>query len=338
MHWLWFALPGVFLLFSAYLLWWHIHIFRTYLPFVGRIFQEQPLFIVPFGKPIPDAEEIKFPTTDNLTLQGCYIRARGERKGVILFGLEFRTNRWSCQSYCDFLREAGYDVFSFEMRGQGDSPSHEGYEPLQWVTEFEVRDFESALAYLKGRGDADPNGVGFFGLSKGAGAGMIAASADPYVRCLVTDGMFGTYSTMLPYMRKWIVIYSKNPRLAAMLPTWYYHHAANVALRGICAERGCRFPRLSKALPRVAPRPILMIHGGADNYIKPEMAKKLFETAGAPKDLWIVEGAKHNQAINQAAGEYQRRVLGFFEKHLTHGNGAESGNGVLVSRESSNKA
>ena len=57
---------------------------------------------------------------------------------MILFGLEFGSNRWSCVPYCEFLREAGYDVFTFEPRDQGDSPAQPGYEPLQWVTDFEV--------------------------------------------------------------------------------------------------------------------------------------------------------------------------------------------------------
>ena len=37
-----------------------------------------------------------FPTADGLTLRGCYLSGRGEaRRGVILFGLEFGSNRWS---------------------------------------------------------------------------------------------------------------------------------------------------------------------------------------------------------------------------------------------------
>src|SRR5262249_55000204 len=67
---------------------------------------------------------------------------------------------------------------------------------------------------------------------------------------------------------------------------------------------------------RLAPRPLLMIHGGGDTYIKPEMARALFELAGAPREFWLVEGAKHNQALHVANGDYQRRVREFFEAHL----------------------
>ncbi len=65
-----------------------------------------------------------------------------------------------------------------------------------------------------------------------------------------------------------------------------------------------------------------MIHGESDTYIKPAMARALFEIAREPKELWLVPGAKHNQALQVAGDEYRRRVLEFFEKHLA--DGAES--------------
>ena len=70
-------------------------------------------------------------------------------------------------------------------------------------------------------------------------------------------------------------------------------------------------------MPRLAPRPLLMIHGGGDTYIKPGMAQQLFAGARQPKELWLVEKAKHNQALQVAGDEYRQRVLAFFETHLT---------------------
>ena len=69
-------------------------------------------------------------------------------------------------------------------------------------------------------------------------------------------------------------------------------------------------------MPRLAPRPLLMIHGGGDNYIRPEMAQDLFKRARAPKEFWLVDKAKHNQALELAADEYRRRILAFFDAHL----------------------
>ncbi len=294
----------------------YVYLCMRYLGLLMRIFQEKPLFIVPRGQPQPDAEEVRFPTGDGLMRSGYYLRAAQPRRGVILFGLEFGSNRWSCWSYCEYLVERGFDVFAFESRNQGSSDALPGYEPLQWVTTYEVADAEAALAYLKHRPDADPRGVGFFGISKGAGAGLIAASRDPYVRCCVTDGVFGTYTTLVPYMRHWFRIYNTNYRVQGLIPMWFYGLIGLAGIRKIERQRRCRFPHLERCLPRLTPRPLLMIHGRDDNYIKPEMARRLIEFVREPKELWIVDNAKHNQSLQVAGDEYRRRVLSFFETHL----------------------
>lgn len=288
-----------------------------YLRFIVRIFEERPLFIVPRGQPVPGAEDVTFPTTDGLRLCGCYLHTTApRRRGVILFAVEFGSNRWSCLPYCQHLIASGYDLFAFEPRGQGDSPSHPGYEPLQWVTNFEVADARAALAYLKKRPDADPRGVGFFGISKGGNAGLLAAVDEPFVRCLVTDGIFPTYTMTLGYARKWYGIYNNHYLLQGLIPLWYYGLVCKEALRRIARQRRCRFPNLEPLIGRLAPRPLLMIHGGGDTYVKPEIAEFLFRQAREPKQFWLVEGAKHNQALHVVRAEYQRRLLDFFDEHL----------------------
>ncbi len=326
MEWLWLTLgvlAGIALLAALAFttLYWYVRI--RYLHYVVRIFEEKPLFIIPRGQPVADAEDVTLRTDDGLTLRGCYLKTTQPRRlGVILFGLEFGSNRWACVPYTDFLRAHGFDVFTFEPRGQGDSDKQPGYDPLQWVTEYELRDFSAALAYLQRRPDRDPQGVGFFGISKGGSAGLIAAARDPALRCFVTDGVFATHTTMLPYMKRWIQIYNKRIWLQRALPSWFYGLYAKAGLRRIRRARGLRFAHLEHAMRQLGDRPLLMIHGGADTYIKPEMAQDLFGRVRGPKDLWMVDGAKHNQAFHQAPEEYQRRVLAFFLKHL--GGGAAS--------------
>jgi len=295
----------------------HYYLRWNYLEYILRIFQEKPLFAIPRGKAVDGAEEVTLPTTNGLNLRGCYLKARTpQRRGVVLFGLEYGSNRWSCLPYCNKLLDNGYDVFTFEPRNQGDSDKHPAYQPLQWITSFEVEDFQSALKYMKSRPDADPRGIGFFGISKGGGAGLIAAVEDRWVRCCVTDGIFATYTTLVPYMRKWYAIYNDHYVLQGLIPMWYYGQIGKVAMKKIARERQCQFPHLEKYLPKLAPRPLLLIHGGDDTYIRPEMAKSLFDRARQPKEIWLVEGAKHNQALKVANGEYERRVLEFFNQHL----------------------
>lgn len=295
----------------------HVYLRLYYLDRVPRIFVEKPIFILPHGEPRPDAEDVKLTTPDGLTLRGCYFRTTAvARKGVILFGLEFGANRWSCEPYCDPLREAGYDIFAFEPRNQGESDAEPGYEPLQWVTDREVTDCETALAYLKKRPDADPRGVGLFGISKGGGAGIVVAAGDPAIRCVLTDGAFAHYTVMVPYMRHWFSIYDPNYLFHGLLGGWYYGLIALVAIREVERERKVKFIDVEPAIRKISPRPLFMIHGELDSYIKPSMARALFDRAREPKEFWLVPDAKHNQALNLVPEEYGRRVRDFFDKHL----------------------
>lgn len=342
MSWLWIGLSVLLGMVALLIVGWtsfFYYIKWSFFEKLLRIFQEKPLFIIPRGKPVDDAEDITLHTPDGLKLIGCYLKTRQpRRKGVILFGLEFGSNRWACVPYCEFLRDAGFDIFTFEYRNQGDSDYLKGYDPLQWVTSYEVEDFRAALDYLKSRPDADPRGVGLFGISKGAGAGVLASVKDDYVRCFVTDGMFATHTTMVPYMRKWIAIYSTRIRIQRIIPTWYYAWFAHLGLRQIEKDRHCHFPHLERNIQRLSPRPLLMIHGGGDTYIKPEMARALFDRAGQPKEFWLVDKAKHNQSFHLAHEEYKKRVLEFFLTHLAGGYDSEEGKPKGLSVKRSEKA
>jgi len=312
---------GVVLLFASPLavgcvfMYFVLSVWWRYVPRVLTIFQTTPLFVVPRGLPVEGGEAVRFPSLDGRMLNGCYLKGQGARRGVILFGLEFGSNCWSSQEYCTLLLESGYDVFAFEPRSQGDSDKEPGYEPLHWVTDFEVMDTRAAIAYLRGRPDADPFGVGFFGISKGAGAGLIAGADDPYVLCFVTDGVFGTLSTTVPYMRHFFRVYNKVfPK--ELLEDWFLAGLYYYCAWRIGRLRGCRYPSLERAMPRLAPRGLMMIHGECDTYIKTEMARSLLARAGGPKELWVVPEARHNQALHVAGEGYTRRVLAFFDRHL----------------------
>jgi pimeloyl-ACP methyl ester carboxylesterase len=294
----------------------HIYYRVKFLDHVIRIFEERPLFIIPKGKPEPGAEDVRFPTGDGYTLRGCYLSARGPRRGVILFGLEFGSNRWASVQYCSRLREAGYDVFAFEPRNQGESDRDDSYHPLQWVTDRDLADMHAAVDYLKSRPDAPAGGVGILGVSKGGSVGLLVAADDPWVRCVATDGAYATYTTMVPYMRRWVSIYSSRKWLQDNMPDWLYGSIGAAAIRESASRRAVRFLSVERAAKKLR-QPLLMIHGGADTYIKPQMAEALFARAASKdKALWLVPKAKHNQALHTAGDEYHRRLTAFFGRHL----------------------
>ena len=53
----------------------HLTIVHRYMPILVRIFQEKPLFILPFGQPVNGGEDVTLTTVDGTcSLQGCYLR------------------------------------------------------------------------------------------------------------------------------------------------------------------------------------------------------------------------------------------------------------------------
>jgi uncharacterized protein len=320
--WMYFALIFVFgpvpitalLILSCYL-----YYRRNYVHVITRIFEEKPLFIIPRGERSDLAEDVRIATVAGRTIRGCYLKTTAdERKGVILFGLEFGSDRWSCQSYCEQLLANGYDVFAYEPRNQGESDKDPNYEPLQWTTDRDLDDARASLKYLHYRPDADPRGVGVFGISKGGSLGLLLAAEDRLVRCVVTDGAFGTYTTMVPFIRKWVGIYIKRREwLRKRIPDWFYGSLANAALGDVTKRRRVEYVSIEKAVRKMT-QPWLVINGGADTYIKPEMAETLFAMARRVriKQLWLVPGAKHNLSLHVAGEEYHERLLAFFDQHL----------------------
>jgi pimeloyl-ACP methyl ester carboxylesterase len=287
-----------------------------YTPIIGRIFEEKPMFLPLRLAPTGEGEEVRFKTADGLELGGTYLKARTPgRTGVLVFCHEFLSDRWSYHPYADALRDQGFDIFTFDFRNHGTSASDPVYEPLQWVSDHEVRDLEAALGYLRTRADHDAAGCALFGISKGGGTSLVAAAGHGDVWGLITDGAFPTSGTMFTYILRWAEIFVKNRLLYAILrdhmPHWVFLMLGALARRRAERRLACRFPDIEGAASRLAPRPWLMIHGAKDAYIGPEIARKLFAEAGVPKELWIVPGAKHNRCREVAADAYAVRLESF---------------------------
>ena len=57
----------------------------------------------------------------------------------------------------------------------------------------------------------------------------------------------------------------------------------------------------AEAAARIAPIPLLIVHGDRDEYFPSDHADQLFEAAGEPKELWIVPGLGHAESAVSAA-------------------------------------
>jgi alpha-beta hydrolase superfamily lysophospholipase len=308
-----------------------VYVWIRYAPIIGRVFEETPVF-APLRVPSePGGQEVRFPTADGRDLAGTYFPAlTGRRVGVVVFCPEYLGDRWSALPYADGLREAGFDLFTFDFRNHGDSQNDPQYQPLQWVSDLELVDLRAALDYLRSRPDRDPAGVGLFGVSRGGGTALLASADDPTIWAVATDGAFPTRGTMLSYILRWAEIYVGSKTVWRRMPNWMFAFVGWAGRVDTQRRLGRRYPSLERAVVRLAPRPWLMIHGEKDAYIGPEIALELFARAGPPKEAWIVPGAKHNRCREADPTCYRERLAEFFQQYAPRRATAAADVGALV--------
>jgi pimeloyl-ACP methyl ester carboxylesterase len=310
-------ISGVLVVLALLLVMRTMRVIRKYTPHIIRVFEERPVFVVARRTPLPEVPEIRFPTRDGQQLSGSYLfTPHAPAQGLIVFSHEFAADRWSGMPYCTPLVEAGFDVFAFDFRHHGSSSADAGYRPRHWVTWREVADLEAAVEFVRSHRQVGHLPIGLYGISRGGGSALCVAARNRQIRCVVTDGAFPTHLTMTVYMRKWVKLYGGQRAFFDWLPDWYYGFVRDRALARVARQIGVGFPRIERLIARIAPRPLLMIHGGRDNYIRPEIARALCNCAGAPKELWIVPGARHNACLDVAGPEYAHRTVQFFVRHL----------------------
>jgi fermentation-respiration switch protein FrsA (DUF1100 family) len=278
-----------------------------------RNFTAMPMFAPLRCEPEAGHEAVRFQTADGYSLAGTYFRARSSRRaGVIVFCHEYLGDRWSVVPYAEGLRDLGFDLFSFDFRNHGESESEPGYDPLHWVSDREKLDLEAALQYLRSRPDHDPSGFGLYGISRGGGTAIAVGSREADVWGVVTDGAFPTRGTLLTYVMKNAQIYVGRWFFWQRMPVRGFDLITRVGLLRTEWELGRSFDNLERSIARLAPRPLLMIHGKSDSYIAPQVAKQFFDRASEPKQLWLVPKAKHNRCRDVAPEAYRRKITGFF--------------------------
>ncbi len=266
-------------------------------------------------------EEVRFRSFDGTSLRGMWLQTPGgsSRKGTIVFCHEFGSDMYSCARYTRPLIEAGFDIFTFDYRGHGDSSRPRNYRALQWPSDKELADTLGACAYVEDTllTAGEPTRIGIFGISRGAGAAIMAASSDRNIAAILCDGAFSTAETLVTLMKRWASIFGRVKLVYQNHPDAFWKFLLWCMMRFAQPRLGRRFPSVRKALKNMIARPIMFIHGQKDSYVRPDQAELLHRVAGEPKYLWIVLKAKHNQSVTTAPAEYAARTTAFFNKYLT---------------------
>ncbi len=259
------------------------------------------------------AAELSFTTEDGLTLQACHFKQTDRpSRGLVLFCHELGGSRWSAMAYCEGLFAAGFEVLSFDFRNHGSSDKQPGYEPLHWMTEFELADARGALQFIESRNELSIQPLGIFGVSRGGSTALAAASTSDAVECVASESAYSTRSMMSLFSQRWVSLLVPQ-WMAGWIPAWHVELSLTGGRLYSQFKRKCRYVHLERTLASLKNRPVLLISGQRDNYVRPEIAKSLHELLGnTTADLWMVPKARHNGARQADQESYDQRLVEFF--------------------------
>jgi len=238
-------------------------------------------------------EEVTLRTSDGLNLAAWYVRSRN---GAALISYPTRHGKLP---QARMLVRHGYGVFLLDARGYDGSDGDPNL--FGWS---DAKDIDAAVAWLQRRPDVEGGRIGGIGFSVGGEMLLQAAASNTGLRAVVSEGA-GARSIREELLR--------GPQGWLALPEAVLQTAAVAVMSGTAPP-----PSLTDLLPQIAPRSTFLIYAGRGAGGE-ELQPHYFEALRQPKTIWMIPEAGHTGGLSARPNEYERRVVGFFERTLFPG-------------------
>lgn len=231
-------------------------------------------------------ETIDFKSLDGTPLHGWFIPAKNKApanaKATVVFSHGNAGSIGHHLGFCVWLAEAGYNVITYDYRGFGKSGGSVGRRGM-------IDDVKAAFAYAGGRSDIDANRLISYGHSLGGAQSVTALGETPVkgLRAVVIDGAFASYQAMA---------LSIGGQLGASLVT------DELSPRDF--------------VEKLAPVPLLVVHGTRDEVVPVFQGRQLYEAAGQPKTLFEVKSGRHGTALSDDGGAYRKKMVEWLDALL----------------------
>jgi uncharacterized protein len=246
----------------------------------------------PIGEPPSAAyRDVAFEASDGLDIKGWYRPSENGATVLVVHGGS--SDRKGSVAHAELLARHGYGVLLHDARGRGESDGSENNYGWDWA-----KDIAGALAFLKQQEGVDPERIGALGLSTGADVLIEVAAKRDDVKALVADGAAaGSFEDGQRL----------NGVSAATPPAWLMFTTIRV-LSGDPPG-----PPLEDLIARVQ-SPTLLISAGTA--IERDFNVLYDQAAHGPVEHWNLPDAHHTDAIRDRPGDYERRVVSFFDQAL----------------------
>jgi dipeptidyl aminopeptidase/acylaminoacyl peptidase len=258
-----------------------------------------PVTKTPDSVGLENWEEISF-VADGLQLKGWFTPPAEDTAGATLIFVHGWTgNRTAHLRVAAILAKYGYGSLLIDSRNSGES---EGNITTWGYTEAD--DVQAAFEYLLTRSEVNPDKIGVYGGSTGGAAVTRAAANNPQIRLAIVES---TYTALTDNLSNVVNLLKGRVPTLVPLVLWFSKQETGLPLEDI---------RPVDDVTKIAPRPIMLIHGTDDIVVNISHSQKIFEAATGPKELYTVPGAGHGDVLSENPEEFESRLIAFLRKYL----------------------
>jgi dipeptidyl aminopeptidase/acylaminoacyl peptidase len=231
--------------------------------------------------------DIQLQTEDGLTLNGWWAAPRNGAVILLLSG--HGGNRSSLAHEAAFLASAGYGVLSLDTRSCAGEKT-----TLGW---YEARDLRAMRDFALAQPGVE--WLAAIGFSAGGTAAILGAVDMPEIEAVIAEGNYANLAAEITF----------TP--AGLLSLEWLIQRFTLLIYSL--ESGVWPGRVSPidALPRICPRPLLLIHGEYE--IERSRGEQQAASAHCAR-LWVVSGAGHGEYASAQTQTYRQTVLRFLEQ------------------------
>lgn len=197
------------------------------------------------------------------------------------------------------LYRKGFAILAIDLRGHGQSS-----DARLTFGQQEHRDVLGAVDYLRAQG-YPPGSIGAHGVSLGGASVLYAAAREPAIGAVASDCAFADIEPVI--RASWR---ERTGLPTAVIPASRWLGARWLGIDILAA-------RPIDEVPRIAPRPALILHGGDDTLVPPANGERL-HAALPGSELVIFPGIRHASLYVKQPDSYVDRVASFFARSLKH--------------------